>query len=218
MSEAPTRVRAQRKPFEIRRAEIVRKAAAFFAQFGFDATTRDLAIWLGTTQPLMYRYFPSKDALIEEVYRTVFLDTWKPEWDALLRDRSQDLRQRLCRFYDDYTDAIMHPEWMRIYLFAGLRGVDITRLYVDLVETRIIRPLVAELCAAKGHALEGDPPSGLIELAWSLQGGIFYYGVRKFVYETPVHTEKRQMIDAAVDVYVASWPAATDPARPAELR
>ena len=211
---APARVRAARKPFDIRRADIVRKAASFFAQHGFDATTRDLAIWLGTTQPLMYRYFPSKNALIEEVYRTVFLDTWKPAWDLLLCDRSQDLRERLCRFYNEYTDAIMDPEWMRIYLFAGLRGVDITRLYVALVESRIIRPLVVELSAAQGVVLEGELPPALLELAWSLQGGIFYYGVRKFVYETPVHTEKREMIAAAVDVYVRSWPGTADCIRP----
>ena len=35
-SEVLPRTRAARKPFEVRRAEIVRKAASFFAQFGFD--------------------------------------------------------------------------------------------------------------------------------------------------------------------------------------
>ena len=46
----------------------------------------------------------------------------------------------------------------------------------------------------------------LLELAWSLQGGIFYYGVRKYVYQTPVHEEKQAMIALAVDTYVRSWP------------
>ncbi len=201
------RRRAARKPFDVRRAEIVRKAASFFAQFGFDATTRDLAEWLGTTQPLMYRYFPSKGALIEEIYQTVFLESWDPEWDVMLSDRSRPLRERLCAFYDSYTDAIMHPEWMRIYLFAGLKGVEITGLYIARVEERIIIPIVREMCAEKGDARVEPIPPKLLELAWSLQGGIFYYGVRKFVYQTPVHEEKRAMIGAAVDVYIQSWPA-----------
>lgn len=200
------RTRAARKPFDVRRAEIVRKAASFFAQFGFDATTRDLAEWLGTTQPLMYRYFPSKGALIEEIYQTVFLESWKPEWDSVLTDRSRPLRERLCAFYDSYTDAIMHPEWMRIYLFAGLKGVEITGLYIARVEERIIIPVVREMCAEKGQAPPEPIDPKLLELAWSLQGGIFYYGVRKFVYHTPVHEEKRAMIEAAVDVYIRSWP------------
>lgn len=208
MSEPATllRPRAVRKPFEERRAEIVRKAASFFAQFGFDATTRELATWLGTTQPLMYRYFPSKSALIEEVYEAVFLQSWDTKWDATIADRSRPLQDRLCDFYNGYTDAIMHPEWMRIYLFAGLKGVDITRLYIARVEARIIRPIVTEMCAETGIIVTSENEPRLLELAWSLQGGIFYYGVRKFVYDTPVHEEKRAMIAAAVDVYVRSWP------------
>lgn len=201
------RPRAARKPFDVRRAEIVSKAASFFAQFGFDATTRDLAEWLGTTQPLMYRYFPSKGALIEEIYQTVFLESWNPDWDVMLSDRNRPLRDRLCAFYDSYTDAIMHPEWMRIYLFAGLKGVEITGLYIARVEERIIIPIVREMCAATGDTPMEPIDPKLLELAWSLQGGIFYYGVRKFVYETPVHEEKRAMIEAAVDVYVRSWPS-----------
>jgi AcrR family transcriptional regulator len=207
-SAAASRTRAPRKPFDERRAEIVRKAASFFAQFGFDATTRELASWLGTTQPLMYRYFPSKSALIEEVYEAVFLQSWDSAWDAMLTDRSRPLRDRLCEFYHRYTDAIMHPEWMRIYLFAGLKGVDITRLYIARVEARIIRPVVAEMCAETGLALTPENEPRLLELAWSLQGGIFYYGVRKFVYATPVHEEKRAMIEGAVEVYVKAWPKA----------
>jgi AcrR family transcriptional regulator len=202
------RIRAARKPFDVRRAEIVRKAASFFAQFGFDATTRDLAEWLGTTQPLMYRYFPSKNALIEEIYQTVFLESWDPAWDAMLADRSLPMAERLCRFYNSYTDAIMHPEWMRIYLFAGLKGVAITGLYIARVEERIIVPIIREMCIEKGRQLAEPIDPRLLELAWSLQGGIFYYGVRKFVYQTPVHEEKSAMIASAVEVYVRSWPVA----------
>ena len=206
-TEAP-RGRATRKPFDVRRAEIVRKAASFFAQHGFDATTRDLADWLGTTQPLMYRYFPSKQALIEEIYQSVFIDAWDPAWDATLADRTRPVRDRLVDFYNAYTDVIMHPEWMRLYLFAGLRGVDITRLYIARVEERIIRPLVAEMAAERRMVITAEMEPRLLELAWSLQGGIFYYGVRKFVYETQVHQEKRAMIEAAITVYTEAWPQA----------
>ena len=205
-SEVLPRTRAARKPFEVRRAEIVRKAASFFAQFGFDATTRDLANWLGTTQPLMYRYFPSKSALVEEIYQSIFVGAWKKDWDALLSDRSRPVRDRLVEFYDQYTDVIMNSEWMRLYLFAGLRGVDITRLYVARVEDRIIRPVMREMAAETGMPITPENEAKLLELAWSLQGGIFYYGVRKFVYGTAVYQEKHDMIVSAVDVYAAAWP------------
>jgi len=206
--EVLPRTRAARKPFEVRRAEIVRKAASFFAQFGFDATTRDLASWLGTTQPLMYRYFPSKNALIEEIYQSIFIGAWKREWDGMITDRTRPLRERLVEFYDQYTDVIMHPEWMRLYLFAGLRGVEITGLYIARVEERIIRPVMNEMAAEHGTPITPENEARLLELAWSLQGGIFYYGVRKYVYGTAVHQEKREVIEAAVAVYDAGWPKA----------
>ena len=57
-----------------RRKEFVAKATEFFAEEGFAGGTRDLARRLGVTQPLLYRYFPSKDDLIKEVYRTVYLE------------------------------------------------------------------------------------------------------------------------------------------------
>jgi AcrR family transcriptional regulator len=205
-AEILPRTRAARKPFEVRRAEIVRKAASFFAQHGFDATTRDLANWLGTTQPLMYRYFPSKNALIEEIYQSIFVSAWNKEWDVLLADRAVPLRRRLVMFFEQYTDVIMNSEWMRLYLFAGLRGVEITSPYVARVEDRIIRPVLREMIADKGQTITPENEPRLLETVWSLQGGIFYYGVRKFVYGTKVHTEKREMIEAAVDVFLAGWP------------
>lgn len=105
-----------------RRDDIIRKATSFFSEHGFEASTRDLAKQLGITQPLLYRYFPSKDDLIREVYQKVYLDRWRPEWDTLLLDRSLTIRVRLQNFYEAYTDAIFTREWIRIYLFAGLRA------------------------------------------------------------------------------------------------
>ncbi|MEP4193996.1 MAG: helix-turn-helix domain-containing protein, partial [Sneathiella sp.] len=48
---------------------IVEEAITFFAEHGLEGKTRDLAKRLGITQPLLYRYFPSKEKLIERVYQ-----------------------------------------------------------------------------------------------------------------------------------------------------
>src|SRR3954449_4995369 len=81
-----------------RRREFVAKATEFFSEQGFGGGTRDLARRLGVTQPLLYRYFPSKDELIKEVYRTVYLEPLDPNWENLLADRSRPLRDRLLEF------------------------------------------------------------------------------------------------------------------------
>jgi AcrR family transcriptional regulator len=185
-----------------RRKDIIAKATAFFAERGFDASTRELACSLGITQPLLYRYFPSKEDLIREVYHTVYLGRWRPEWDDLLLNRSHPIRERLQNFYEAYTDAIFTREWMRIYLFAGLKGVEINKRYVEVVEQRILRRIIAEYRHEAGLPEEREPKPAELELAWVLQGGIFYYGVRKHVYGWPVLEHKSRFIANALDVFL----------------
>jgi AcrR family transcriptional regulator len=188
-----------------RRLQIVEQAAEFFARFGFDAGTRDFAKYIGITQPLLYRYFPTKEALIQEVYRAVYLELWDEEWGRLLGDREIPLRRRLIEFFCRYTDGIMNARWMRLYLYAGLKGVAINQPYIELVETRIIRRIVEEFW----HDRTGKAPPEIgpedLEIAWNLQGGIFYFGVRRFVYEVPTYTDKDTMIANAVDMFLAGY-------------
>src|ERR1700757_2635507 len=99
-----------------RRKEFVAKATEFFAEEGFAGGTRDLARRLGVTQPLLYRYFPSKDDLIKEVYRTVYLEPLDEGWEGLLTHRSRPLRDRLLEFYRSYTDVIFKRKWMPLFL------------------------------------------------------------------------------------------------------
>jgi AcrR family transcriptional regulator len=198
--------KTKRLPFEQRRKLIVRKAAEFFAEFGFAATTRELAGRLGTTQPLLYKYFETKKDLVDEVYKSVFLEVWDDSWDDLLVDRTRPIVERLVEFYERYTDVIMNRGWMRIYLFAGLRDVGITSSYIRLLEERVIRRIAVEICASHGIELSKENEAHYIEVAWSLQGSIFYYGVRKYAYGLAPRTEKEFVIRNAVEIYVSSWP------------
>lgn len=190
-----------------RRQEILTKSIEYFAKVGFDGGTRDLACHLGTTQPLLYRYFPNKDALIQEIYKVVFLDPWKPEWDALLTDRSRPLRERLQEFYEAYTDTILTPLWIRIYFFAGLKGEPINERYIALVEQRLLSPVIREFYVEQGLA----PPDTLderdLEIAWDLQSGIFYYGVRKYIYHARTFLPKNEMISCALDLFFGGYTA-----------
>jgi AcrR family transcriptional regulator len=187
---------------EERRQDFIRKAAEFFSEEGFDGGTRELARKLGVTQPLLYRYFPSKEELIKEVYRTVYLDRWNPEWQDILTDRSMPIRSRLEKFYRLYTDAIFTREWMRIYLFSGLKGLEINRWYVGVVEERILARIIEEYRHEAGLPPQDKPAPAELELAWTLHGGIFYYGVRKHIYESPVLDDKDRVIANALDVFL----------------
>jgi AcrR family transcriptional regulator len=199
------RAKQKRLPPEDRRKEFVARATEFFSEEGFGGGTRNLARRLGVTQPLLYRYFPSKDDLIREVYRTVYLEPFDPGWEKLLTDRSRPLRARLQEFYLAYTDVIFTRKWLRIYFYAGLKGLDINRWYIGVVEDKILSRIIRECRHETGLPEQSEPSASEIEMAWVLQSGIFYYGVRKYIFDSPVLEDKEQMIGDALDVFLAGF-------------
>jgi len=185
----------------------------FFAEVGFEGQTRELARRLGVTQPLLFRYFPTKEALIERVYQRVFLGRWKPEWEEILADRSRPLRERLINYYHEYCNAIFTYEWVRIFMFAGLRGLDINKRYLKLVRERIF----LRVCAELRDTFDLPPPEAVpiseaeIELAWGLHASIFYLGVRKFIYNEPTPDDLDGIIEELVDSYLGGLSMALQP-------
>ncbi len=186
-----------------RRKDFVRKATEFFADEGFGGGTRELARRLGVTQPLLYRYFPSKDDLIKEVYRNVYLKPLEGGWEKRLTDRSRPVRERLGEFYETYTDAILNRTWLRIFLFSGLKGHDIHRDYVGVVRDQILTRVIKECRAEAGLPTQAKPTAAELETAWVFHSGIIYYGIRRYIYEWPVLGDKNLMIANALDVYLA---------------
>ena len=203
----PTLTRSKQKRLspDDRRKEFVARATVFFSEQGFGGGTRDLARRLGVTQPLLYRYFPSKDDLIREVYRTVYLEPLDTGWEKLLGDRSRPIRARLQEFYDAYTDVIFTRKWLRIYFYAGLKGLDINRRYIGVVEDKILSPIIGECRHEAGLPEQSEPTRSELEMAWVLQSGIFYYGVRKYIFESPVMEDKERVINDALDVFLAGF-------------
>ena len=199
------RVKQRRLSPDDRRKEFVAKATEFFAEEGFGGGTRALARRLGVTQPLLYRYFPSKDDLIREVYRTVYLEPLGDGWEKLLADRTRPLPERLKEFYQAYTNVIFSRTWLRIYFYSGLKGLEINRSYVGIVRDKILFRIIRECRHQAGLPAQNRPSATETEMAWVFHSGIFYYGVRKFIYEAPVLESKEQMISDAVDAFLAGF-------------
>ncbi len=123
---------------EVRRQQILDAAITYFSEAGFGVQTRELSRRLGISQPLLYRYFPSKQDLINAVFDAVFMSKWDEAWIAGLQDRSLPLRDRLLRFYLQYAGATYQPEWIRIYMYAGLSDLDMNRTYLGLVRKKLL--------------------------------------------------------------------------------
>ncbi|MGB7543224.1 MAG: helix-turn-helix domain-containing protein [Burkholderiales bacterium] len=209
---APRGAESEKQRFRLTPAErerlIVDEAIQFFSEVGFGGQTRELSRRLGITQPLLYRYFPSKQALIERVYREVYLGRWDPTWETLLDDRSKSLRTRLIEFYRRYTAVTFRPEWIRLYMYSGLAGIGFNRRYIELLERLLLRRICVELRASLGLPDDKRLPiqPAEMELVWDLQGGIYYYGVRKFIYKLRVPQEPAQSIEHAVDSFLEGAP------------
>jgi len=202
---APARQRL--KPAD-RESMIVAGAVRFFAEVGFEGQTRELARRLGITQPLLYRYFPSKSALIERVYKEFFVTRLDPRSEAELLDRSMPFRERLTRFYQNYARRILTYEWVRIYMFAGLKGTGLNVRYQKLLRDRVFAPVIRELRVELGLPLPPASPftEAEFEHVYDLHAVIFYLGVRKWIYGLDLPEELESAVARRVVAFLEGVP------------
>ena len=183
---------------------IIDGAIAYFSEVGFSGQTRELSKRLGITQPLLYRYFANKQALIERVYQTVFEGRWNPAWITLLQDRSRPLRERLIEFYRLYAAATYRPEWIRIYMQAGLSDPTLNRRYIQ----RVRRELLPVYCRELRHACglpdtDAEVVEQETEFVWALHGGIFYMALRQHVYKLRINVDFMEHVSWVVENFLA---------------
>jgi AcrR family transcriptional regulator len=194
---------------EDREHQIVQGAISFYARNGFDASTRDLAKVLGITQPLLYRYFPTKEALIDRVHQEVFIRNWNPEWEEWLSDRSLPVADRLKRYCKDYARFVLRSEWVRLFIYAGLSRGGINQKYLARLRERHFLVIAREL----RHEYRIPEPADAnaeddeVELIWAMHSSVFYIGVRKWIYELPTPKNLDRLIDLRVDAFIFGVPA-----------
>jgi len=189
---------------------IARGAVSFFAEHGFEGQTRELARRLGITQPLLYRYFPDKETLIDRVYQEVFLDRWNPQWQAWIVDPSRPLPERLIRFYQDYARVILSYEWVRLFMYSGLKRLDIAKRYGEVVFARVYPSVLGEIRSALGGPTLAESPmtDAEVEHLWALHGAIFHLGVRRWIFRLPVPADQDEAVAARVAAFLDGAPRA----------
>lgn len=195
--------RPKRLSPEERKRTLLEKAIDYFSEEGFEGGTRELARQLGITQPLIYRYFSTKADLINEVYHAVYVSQWDDGWARTLQQRDRPLRERLRIFYEGYTSAIFNRRWMRIFFFAGLKGLDINKRYIARVSEHLLRPICREMRAELGFADDDRPlDQAELDLVWMMHGLIFYQGIREHIYKVSDPVNHDFSMDVAIDMYL----------------
>lgn len=168
---------------EERRRLIVESAAAQFADHGFATSTRALAEAMGTTQALLYRYYPSKDALIDAVFRHYFLNP-EPRGDVgALTSREMPLDQRLARFYAGLFERMSETR-LRLFLRAALDRLPLPARYASRLDQRVLWPVLDALRLEAGlpPLATRSPTLGERELVMMLHGSIVFLGIRRYIY------------------------------------
>jgi AcrR family transcriptional regulator len=186
---------------EARRAQILEQAAEYFAEYGLTAHTRGLADACGVSQRLLYRMFPTKAALLEEVYRTSILGAFRHEWLPPLRDRSVPVRERLCRFYEAYHAGVLTRSWMRLFLYASLAEADMAPNYIGDIVTGLLDAIVEEVAHEQGVALPADKPF-LNEVGWTLHGAVSHLAIRRHLYRASRQLPVEQVVELHVTAFV----------------
>ena len=204
--------RRPRLPAGEREAMVVAGAIRCVAAEGFDLSVRELAERVGVPHSVLFRFFPSKEALLRRLYEEVFVSRLRPEWPALLADAGRPPADRLAAFYRAYTAAIFDETWVRLFLFAGLKGTSLNADYLRVLRVEVLAPVAAALQRGSpaGRATEGSMERAM-ERAWALHGRIFYLAIRRFVYRRPLHRPLDRVLGDAI---AAALHIAADAASP----
>lgn len=181
-----------------RERQIIDQAIAFFAKHGFEGQIRELTQELGIKHTLLYHYFPTKQDLIERVYQEVFEGRWKVEWEEILESKNLSPENKLIEFYVDYAHTILTYDFVRILIFSGLSDHVISDRFFKILSEKLIPKLIKVTRQHWNISSKKKPSSREIEHLMGLHGGIFYLGVRRFIYGQHFYQSKEEISDREI--------------------
>ncbi len=205
----------RRLPAHERERDILEAATRYFAEHGFSKQTRQLADEIGVSQALIFRYFGTKDQLIEKVYHKVFLARWNQEWVPRLEDASTPLPDRLRTFARSYLAVADDRTWIRIAMHASLEGRDLRKRYFRDFVTLLMSAIARQVRRHFGDEDQSPPSAAEMELVWHLHTSLVHYLVRKHIHGDDVLHDHDQLVDIVVGSFMGGIEAGYRAARPA---
>jgi AcrR family transcriptional regulator len=201
-----------RLPADQRKALILARASDFFAEYGLTGQTRPLAAACGVTQRLLYRYFPSKAALVAAVYGEAIVAPFKAVWMVQLKNRAQPLEERLLSFYRNYYREVLTRRWMRLFLYASLAEVAMAPDYTQAIVMEMLETVVAEVAHEKGVAVPRQRKT-VHEIGWILHGAVVHLAIRRHLYKLSQEIDEDKVLALHVRSFIAGFAATVEVAR-----
>lgn len=197
---------ASRLPHAERRAQILATAAEFFAENGLTGQTRRLADACGVSQRLLYRFFPTKEDLVAEVYREEILGVFKAVWFKDLQDRSIPVETRFVAFYQEYLRTTLTRKWLRLFLYASLSDNSMAPDYIASIVTQLLEVLMRETAVELGVTLPEDTAT-VHEMGWTLHGAISHYAIRQHIYKARHAIPDERIVKMHVRMFLGGFRA-----------
>lgn len=202
----PMKKAPQRLPRAERQARVLEKAAEYFAEHGLGAQTRAIAEACGVSQRLLYSLFPSKAALIDEVYKREVVGIFDAIWFVQLQDRSVPIESRLNRFYCEYYDTLLTRRWLRLFLYSSLEGLHTAPAYTNAIVSHALEIIVTETAYELGLRMPADPTQ-LGEVGWLLHGAVSHLAIRRRIYSNENSMPAAAVIAMHVRAFLTSLPS-----------
>lgn len=200
MATARNRERRRRMSAGDRRAQLIDVALDVFSRKGFrGATTKEIAAEAGVTEAIIFRHFPSKEALYAAVLDSRLASAERRRRHAelgALMERDDDeavfgtMLRNICAQYG------RDPRFKRVLLFAALEGHRdaLARLSeAGGAQVRAIKSYIAR--RQKVGALTAGEPGSLV---LAINGMAHFYGIVTRIFEMPIPGRSDE---AAVDVF-----------------
>jgi TetR/AcrR family transcriptional regulator, cholesterol catabolism regulator len=160
-----------RRTADLRKQQIIEEATRLFSNRGYDkVTTKDLAASCGVSEPALYRYFPSKEAIYDVVLNSLESRLQVKElFDRLENERDvekllYDLANHIFEFFRTNQDVYRlmlystlggHAKAKRIY--RAVRGT-----YVDFLIRQLDRFAAAGLILPRNNEITGRCFVGMV--------------------------------------------------------
>ena len=188
---------------EDRREQILRGAMELFAEKGFrGATTREIARHLGISEALMFKYFPSKEAL----YRAIIQkrtdgseEMYFPKEAVQAKDDRQVFRSIASNLIARNTED---PTFMRLILFSALEGHELSRIFFEthvMGKTRLLSEYIRQ--RIKEKAFKPVPP---LLAARAFMGMIIHYVQSREIFgmKSFLKFSQRKAVNTFVDTFL----------------
>jgi AcrR family transcriptional regulator len=201
-----------RLPPAERRAQILERASEFFAEYGLTGQTRALAAACGVAQRLLYRYFPSKSALLDDVYREGIVSPFKAVWLVELRDRGRAYEPRLLAFYQNYYRTVLTRKWLRLFLYASLAEARMAPDYISVIVFDLLETIVREAAHEQGVQLPKNPAL-VHEVGWMLHGAVSHLAIRQHLYRASLDVTEERILALHVRGFLAGFASLAAQAR-----